>query len=122
VDRRRFLVTSVAAALAAPLDAEAQVAHRVYRVGFLGITSLSDHSGPVAALRDGLREAGYYEGANLAIEYRWAEGKPDSLPGLATDLVRLKVSHTRSPPTCWRTVTTFGPSRNSWATGTSAPQ
>ena len=77
--------------LLAPLPAEAQPTQRVYRIGFLGQTSPSDYSSQIAALRQGLREAGYQEGANLFIEYRWAEGRLGRLPGLATDLVRLKV-------------------------------
>jgi len=77
--------------LLAPLPAEAQPTQRVYRIGFLGQTSPSDYSSQIAALRQGLREAGYQEGVNLFIEYRWAEGRLGRLPSLATDLVRLKV-------------------------------
>jgi ABC-type uncharacterized transport system substrate-binding protein len=73
------------------LSVEAQQAQRVYRIGFLGQTSPSDYSSQIAALRQGLRDAGYQEGANLFIEYRWAEGRLGRLPSLATDLVRLKV-------------------------------
>lgn len=68
-------------------DAEAQVA----RIGFLSPVSAAVHAAPVAALREGLREAGYQEGANLKIEYRWAEEKTERLPALASELVRLKV-------------------------------
>src|SRR5438309_5592393 len=74
-----------------PLAARAQATQRVYRIGFLGQTSPSDYSSQIAALRQGLRDAGYQEGANLFIEYRWAEGRLGRLPSLATDLVRLKV-------------------------------
>jgi len=77
--------------LLAPLPAEAQPTQRVYRIGFLGQTTPSDYSSQIAALRQGLREAGYQEGVNLFIEYRWAEGRLGRLPSLATDLVRLKV-------------------------------
>src|SRR5262249_56846123 len=66
-------------------------AERVYRIGFVGETSLSDYSTPFAALRQGLRNAGYQEGTNLVIESRWAEERGSRLPGLAADLVRLKV-------------------------------
>src|SRR5262249_52577658 len=54
-------------------------------------TSLSDYSTPLAALRQGLRDAGYREGTNLVIESRWAEERVGRLPTLAADLVRLKV-------------------------------
>ncbi|MBM2812908.1 MAG: transporter substrate-binding protein [Chloroflexi bacterium] len=88
---RRETIVALVALGAVPPAAEAQPAQKIYRVGFLGVTSLSDHSRQIAALREGLRDAGYHEGANLAIEYRWAEGKLGRLPGLATELVRLKV-------------------------------
>jgi putative ABC transport system substrate-binding protein len=72
---RRSLLIGMGGLVTLPLAAEAQQAQRVYRVGFLGLTSLSDHSRQIAALREGLRDVGYHEGANLAIEYRWAEGR-----------------------------------------------
>jgi|SRR5215813_3571440 len=64
------------------LSVEAQQAQRVYRIGFLGQTSPSDYSSQIAALRQGLRDAGYQEGATLSIEYRWAEGRLGRLPSL----------------------------------------
>jgi putative ABC transport system substrate-binding protein len=64
----------------------------VYRIGYLGSTSPSGYHAPlVEALRQGLNSLGYVEGKNLAIEYRWAEGKYDRLPGLAAELVALNV-------------------------------
>ena len=60
-------------------------------IGYLGISSPGSFAEVVAAFRDGLREAGYVEGQNLAIEYRWAEGQYDRLPALAADLVGRKV-------------------------------
>jgi ABC-type uncharacterized transport system substrate-binding protein len=72
-------------------SAEAQSADRVYRLGFLGQTSSEDLARQIAALRQGLQDRGYEEGRNLAIEYRWAEGKLDRLPGLATELAGLGV-------------------------------
>jgi putative ABC transport system substrate-binding protein len=75
----------------APLAAEAQPLDRVYRVGFLGQTSAGDLARQTHALRQGLRDLGYEEGRNLAIEYRWAERKLDRLPTLATELVGAKV-------------------------------
>lgn len=72
-----------------PLAAEAQEAGKVARIGVL-----SAGSPPVPlfeSFRQGLRELGYVEGRNISIEYRWAEGRDERLPGLAADLVRLKV-------------------------------
>jgi putative ABC transport system substrate-binding protein len=60
-------------------------------IGYLGISSPGSFAGVVAAFRHGLREAGYVEGQNLAIEYRWADGQYDRLPALAADLVGHKV-------------------------------
>src|SRR5262245_36549878 len=73
-----------------PLAAEAQQTERVRRIGFLSANT------PDAAtedpLRQGLREHGYVEGQNLLIEWRFAEGRYDRLPGLAEELVRLKAN------------------------------
>jgi putative ABC transport system substrate-binding protein len=92
VDRRRFLVTSLAGAFAAPLSAHAQQAGKVYRVGILG-EEASDPSEDRLwqSFRVAMRERGWIEGKNLLIESRWAEGNPARLPELAADLVRLKV-------------------------------
>jgi putative ABC transport system substrate-binding protein len=90
VNRRTFLGTLAGGLLAAPLASQAQQAGKVYRIGLLGLASASDRSG-VAALREGLQDLGYEEGKNLVIEYRWAEGQYDRLPGFAAELVRLKV-------------------------------
>src|SRR5437879_9649588 len=70
-------------------------------IGYLSSTSLGPSSAPfMGAFRQGLREAGYVEGQNLAIEYRWAEGHYDRLPALAADLVGRKVDliMANSPP------------------------
>ena len=92
MDRRRFVLTSLAGALAAPLAAEGQQAGKVYRVGILGKKA----SDPVEArlwqaFRQSLRARGWIEGGNILIEDRWAEGNASRLPELAADLVRLKV-------------------------------
>ena len=90
VDRRRFLLTSLAGVLAAPLAGEAQQAATVPRIGFLSLNRAANprlHE----AFRQGLRDLGYVEGRNFAIEYRDAEGKPERLPALAAGLVALKV-------------------------------
>jgi putative ABC transport system substrate-binding protein len=72
-------------------SAEAQQPAKVARVGFLGATSASTESARIESFRQGLRELRYIEGKNIVIEYRWAEGKLDRLPGLAAELVRLPV-------------------------------
>jgi putative ABC transport system substrate-binding protein len=93
VDRRRFLLTSLAGALATPLAAGAQQAEKLPRVGFLSAHSGSDPQvqRSLEAFRQGLRELRYVEGQSIAIEYRWAEGKVERLLELAMQLVRLKV-------------------------------
>ena len=89
--RRIGLALVFVVSVLAPLTAEAPPTQRVYRIGFLGQTSPADYSSRIAALREGLHDAGYREGADLFIEYRWAEGRLARLPSLATELVRLKV-------------------------------
>jgi putative ABC transport system substrate-binding protein len=91
VDRRRFLLTSLAGALAAPFAAGAQPAGKGWRIGFLSSQAASASQPYVEALRQGLRELGYVEGRNIAIEYRWAEGNYQRLPDLAKELVGLNV-------------------------------
>jgi putative tryptophan/tyrosine transport system substrate-binding protein len=71
--------------------AEAQQPTKVPRIGFLSTAAHSSLSFRLEAFRQGLRELGFIEGKNIAIEYRSAEGKPDRLPELAAELVRLKV-------------------------------
>jgi putative ABC transport system substrate-binding protein len=71
--------------------AQAQQPTKIPRIGFLTTTPLSAISARVEALRQGLRELEYVEGKNIVIEWRSAEGKPDRLPALAAELVRLKV-------------------------------
>jgi putative tryptophan/tyrosine transport system substrate-binding protein len=75
----------------APVAAGAQQAEKIYRIGFLGPSSLSTHANRVEAFRAGLRELGYVEGKNIRIEYRWADGKYERLPDLAGELVGLRV-------------------------------
>ena len=90
MDRRRFLLTSLAGVLAGPLTAEAQYAGKVYRIAFLGSTSPSGYASQMEAFRGGLRDLGYVEGQNFVIEFRWAEGSYERLPELAAELVRSK--------------------------------
>jgi len=94
VHRRAFLSTVAGSLLAAPVNAlTAQPREKVPRVGYLTAGSRSDQGRQrrFEAFRQGLRELGYVEGQNIAIESRWAEGKDDQYPVLAADLVRLKV-------------------------------
>ena len=91
MDRRRFLVTSLVGALAAPLAAEAQQAGRLYKIGYLGGSSAVSVRPGMAALRQYLQELGWVDGRNLAIEMRMADGKGDRLPTLAGELVALGV-------------------------------
>jgi putative tryptophan/tyrosine transport system substrate-binding protein len=90
MDRRAFLGTLAGALLAAPVAAEAQQTRKVPRVGVLGGQS-PEISPPILALRQGLSELGYVEGENIAIEWRWAQGKNERYPDLAAELVKLKV-------------------------------
>ena len=86
-----LVVTIALGLLAWPLSVEAQKAGKVYRIGYLDATSPSTNPDRVEAFRQGLRELGYVEGQNIAIEYRWAAGRIDRLSALAEELVRLKV-------------------------------
>jgi putative ABC transport system substrate-binding protein len=89
--RRRAFITLLGGAAAWPLAARAQPSGKSYRIGFLGVTSYAEYRPLVDALRTGLRQLGYEEDKNIAIEYRWAEGRLDRLPGLAAELVKLNV-------------------------------
>ena len=91
MERRRFLAMVDGGLLAAPLATHAQQPGKVHRIGYLGAATASSYARHVEALRLGLRDLGYVEGKNLAIEYRWAEDKYDRLPDLAAELVRMKV-------------------------------
>jgi putative ABC transport system substrate-binding protein len=90
IDRRTFLAGTGAVLLATPLGVEAQQAAKVWRIGVLSPLP-STWAGFPALLRQNLRELGYVEGLNLAIEWRTAEGKTDRFGDLAAELVRLKV-------------------------------
>jgi putative ABC transport system substrate-binding protein len=88
MDRRRFLLASLAGVLVAPLAVEAQQAAKVYRLGWLS-DGPQTPSAMSVAFEDTLRELGYVEGRNLVIDRRYAAFNYDRLPELAADLVRL---------------------------------
>jgi putative tryptophan/tyrosine transport system substrate-binding protein len=93
IEKRLTLVVTLALALfAAPLASSAQqLQGKVPRIGLLISETLSGQASRVEALRAGLRERGYVEGKNIAIEVRPADGDYARLPGLAAELTRLKV-------------------------------
>jgi putative ABC transport system substrate-binding protein len=89
IRRREFITLLGGAAAAWPFAARAQQPPKMPRLGVL-LYSTPQADPQMEAVRTGLRELGYIEGRNLAVSYRYAEGEPERLPGLAVDLVREK--------------------------------
>jgi len=93
-NRRKLLIALGAGALAPPFAAFAQQPGKVWRVGFLAYRSRPDSLDAetnLGAFPRGMRELGYVEGKNLEIQWRFAEGKSERLPGLVAELIQLKV-------------------------------
>jgi ABC-type uncharacterized transport system substrate-binding protein len=90
MNRREVITLVIAAASARSFNAQAQQPMPI--IGFLDSSSAAEYAPFVAAFHKGLGEAGFVEGRNVAIEYRWANGAYDRLPALATELVRLPVT------------------------------
>lgn len=88
--KKAFTLASGALLLALSLPAEAQQAGKIYRVGYLS-GNFPDSSLGIHSVKRELHSFGYVEGKNIAFEYRFAEDKPERIPPLADELVRLKV-------------------------------
>jgi putative tryptophan/tyrosine transport system substrate-binding protein len=97
VDRRAFITTLALGTFAGPQVAPAQRTRKVYRIGILGSAMASEGAGPnprspsIDALLRGLRELGYVYGEHFVTEFRGSAGRPERLPRLAAELVRLQV-------------------------------
>jgi len=91
MNRRAFTTLLGGAAVVWPIAARAQQAGKVHRIGMLETISTTLNVANFYALREGLRQLGYAEGQNLVIEYRSADGRDDRFPGLARELLALKV-------------------------------
>ena len=91
ITRRAFVASLTGGLLAAPLAAGAQEPGKVYRVGLLEVVPATSNATNLAAFRQGLKELGFAEGQNVVMEYRSADGRPERFPGLAEELLRVKI-------------------------------
>ena len=89
--KKIFCIVPCAMLFALSFSVHAQQPTKVPRIGYLGATSPAATAARIDAFKQGLRELGYVEGKTIFIDYRWAEGKLDRIPGLAAELVRLNV-------------------------------
>ena len=89
MERRRFIEVIAGGFVAAPLAVEAQQAGKVPRIAY--IRAEAPPAADVEAFRQGLREHGYFEGKNIVVEYRWADGNDQRLRAIVADLIRVKV-------------------------------
>jgi putative ABC transport system substrate-binding protein len=87
MDRRTFIGTLAGGVFAPPFSAFAQQPTKLFRIGVLG----NEDTLPWEGFRRGLRELGYIDGRNVAIDWRWSKGSPDRFPALAAELVQAKV-------------------------------
>ncbi len=94
MERRAFIATLAGGLLAAPLAAEAQQAGKVARIGYLALGTATGNAGYRKAFTDGLRDHGWIEAKNIAIEYRWAGAGQATLDALAVELARLPLDVT----------------------------
>jgi putative ABC transport system substrate-binding protein len=102
--RREFLGALGGVAAAWPLAARAQQSARMPVVGMLNGQSADSYSYLAAAFRLGLKDAGFVEGQNVLIEYRWAEGHDERLPAMAVELVNRKVDALLTGGSLWATI------------------
>ncbi len=90
MQRRHFIIGLVSAAAWPTLATSQQ--QRMPTIGFLNSASPDGYTERLRGFRQGLKDAGFVEGVNVTIDYRWAEGQPDRLPTLAAELVRRQVA------------------------------
>jgi putative tryptophan/tyrosine transport system substrate-binding protein len=89
--KQRKFITLVGGTTAWPIIAHAQQRATLPVIGFFGAGSAGSFADRIAAFREGLRQAGFIEGRNVAIEFRWTEGGYNQLPALAAELVDRRV-------------------------------